>query len=97
MNEYIKGFNDPWLKVETQGRIRVININEIRCIDIDKIVDRAWIVYKGNREDEILTELGYAISNFLMTIHKQVVTHMDVDLAYENQTMSEWMEENGQK
>lgn len=97
MNEYIKGFNDPFLEFETQERVRVVNINEIRDVEINKTVDRAWIMFKDSHYYEIPAELGYAISNFIMRKTKQVVAHMDVDLAHETQTMNEWLDENGQK
>lgn len=97
MNEYIKGFNDPFLEFETQASMRVVNVNEIRDVDINKIAGRAWITFKDSHYYEIPTELGYALSNFLMMRSKQVVINMDVDLAHENQTMDEWLDENGQK
>jgi len=99
MSKYIKGFNSPYLKFESGNVTRVININEI--VEIMYYADNAYIYYKSRLNHELNIATAKEIDEFLMN-HKTVRLpmvggiEMDVDMMHEEQTLLEWLNENGQ-
>lgn len=103
MNKYIVGFNNPFLKYQSGNIIRIINVDEILHIKYWE-GGRAFIVFKNGSDEEISIEGAKAIGDFLMTLkvtktQQPVISRrilMDVEMVHDEQTLLEWLEENGQ-
>ena len=99
MSKYIKGFNNPFLKIESGNAIRIINTDDIA--ELMYYGNAAYIHYKSGYNHEINIKTAHEIDEFLMN-HKIINVQLpggittDVDMMHDEQTLLEWLEENGQ-
>ena len=98
MSKFIKGFNNPFIKYQSGNVTRVIDINEIR--QIKYWAERAFIVYKDGSDDEIFVDADKEFDEFLMNHSRHKINLLgnivDVDMMHEEQTLQEWLEQEGQ-
>ena len=100
MSKYIKEYNHPFLKFESGNVVRIINIDDISDIYY-WTSGRAFIYFKSGSEREINIDTAREIDDFIMNRGKrlpkqQKFTETDPDTLHENQTLYEWLNEEGQ-
>jgi len=104
MDKYIKSINWPWVEIrDSYGSTIVININEVTSIwDKPGTMFKYGIRFKDGTWDERLGEGALTeLKELVMTRdnkNEEILDSLDVNLneLYENQSLYEWLQENGQ-
>ena len=106
MSKYIKKINWPWVEIEDDFKTTVvINVNEISAVwDNSSTMYKNGIRWKNgtwndNFPDESLAELKKLIMNYKPISTPNdicIINADDLELMHENQTLYEWLNEEGQ-